>query len=56
MAVDRKLPAIGKQQHHLQLPGLPDEEGFTASGALRLGVSEMTRFGMQTEDFEALAA
>jgi aminomethyltransferase len=34
----------------------PDEEGFTASGALRLGVSEMTRFGMQADDFRALAA
>ena len=33
----------------------PDEEGFTASGALRLGVSEMTRFGMEEEDFRALA-
>jgi aminomethyltransferase len=33
----------------------PQEEGFTASGALRLGVSEMTRFGMQSEDFEQLA-
>jgi aminomethyltransferase len=32
-----------------------DEEGFTASGALRTGVSEMTRFGMQEEDFHALA-
>ncbi|MBL7173025.1 MAG: glycine cleavage system protein T, partial [Desulfobacteraceae bacterium] len=32
-----------------------DEEGFTASGALRLGVSEMTRFGMEAEDFRALA-
>ena len=34
----------------------PNEEGFTASGALRLGVSEMTRFGMQAGDFAALAA
>jgi aminomethyltransferase len=34
----------------------PDEEGFTASGALRLGVSEMTRFGMQADDFATLAA
>jgi aminomethyltransferase len=34
----------------------PDEEGFTASGALRLGVSEMTRFGMQADDFRTLAA
>jgi len=33
----------------------PEEEGFTASGALRLGVSEMTRFGMEAGDFEALA-
>jgi aminomethyltransferase len=33
----------------------PEEEGFTASGALRLGVAEMTRFGMQSADFETLA-
>jgi aminomethyltransferase len=33
-----------------------DEEGFTASGALRMGVSEMTRFGMEEADFRALAA
>ena len=33
----------------------PHEEGFTASGALRLGVAEMTRFGMQPEDFQTLA-
>ncbi|MBW1726636.1 MAG: glycine cleavage system aminomethyltransferase GcvT [Deltaproteobacteria bacterium] len=32
-----------------------DEEGFTASGALRTGVSEMTRFGMEEEDFHDLA-
>lgn len=34
---------------------MPDEEGFTASGALRLGVSEMTRFGMKETDFQELA-
>ncbi len=34
----------------------PVEEGFTASGALRMGVSEMTRFGMKEKDFKALAA
>lgn len=34
----------------------PDEEGFTVAGALRLGVSEMTRFGMEEEDFRSLAA
>ncbi len=33
----------------------PEEEGFTASGALRLGVAEMTRFGMQAADFQTLA-
>ena len=32
-----------------------DEEGFTASGALRMGVSEMTRFGMEKDDFLTLA-
>ncbi len=34
---------------------LPDEEGFTAAGALRLGVAEMTRFGMGGADFRELA-
>lgn len=34
----------------------PDEEGFTASGGLRLGVAEMTRFGMQEQDFHRLAS
>ncbi len=33
----------------------PVEEGFTASGALRMGVSEMTRFGMGHDDFKELA-
>jgi aminomethyltransferase len=33
----------------------PDEEGFTVAGALRLGVSEMTRFGMREDDFRSLA-
>ena len=33
----------------------PDEEGFTAAGALRCGVPEMTRFGMQEADFQELA-
>jgi aminomethyltransferase len=34
---------------------LPSDEGFTASSGLRMGVSEMTRFGMQGKDFETLA-
>ena len=33
----------------------PEEEGFTASGSLRMGVSEMTRFGMLAGDFAELA-
>ena len=33
----------------------PEEEGFTASGSLRMGVSEMTRFGMGPDDFGELA-
>ncbi len=35
--------------------GLPDEEAFTAAGGLRLGVAEMTRFGMRESDFAELA-
>lgn len=33
----------------------PEEEGFTAAGALRMGVQEMTRFGMEEEDFKTIA-
>ena len=33
----------------------PDEEGFSAAGALRLGVSEMTRFGFGAPEFVHLA-
>jgi aminomethyltransferase len=33
----------------------PEDEGFTAARGIRLGVSEMTRFGMEEEDFRALA-
>ncbi len=32
-----------------------EEEGFTASGAIRMGVAEMTRFGMGEKDFEELS-
>ena len=34
----------------------PDEEGFTTAGSLRLGVSEMTRFGMGPAEFAETAA
>ncbi len=33
----------------------PYDEGFTAAGALRMGVAEMTRFGMREVQFEELA-
>ena len=33
----------------------PEDDSFSASGALRLGVAEMTRFGMGPEDFQELA-
>jgi glycine/serine hydroxymethyltransferase len=34
---------------------LPDDEGFTASSGLRMGVQEMTRFGMKEKDFQEFA-
>ncbi|MCK5850888.1 MAG: glycine cleavage system aminomethyltransferase GcvT [Kiritimatiellae bacterium] len=34
---------------------IPSDESFTASSGLRIGVSEMTRFGMKEHDFEELA-
>jgi aminomethyltransferase len=33
----------------------PTEEGFSAAGSVRMGVSEMTRFGMKEQDFAAVA-
>ncbi|MBU1228013.1 MAG: glycine cleavage system aminomethyltransferase GcvT [Actinobacteria bacterium] len=35
---------------------LPHDEGFTASSGLRMGVSEMTRFGMEEADFAEFAS
>lgn len=35
--------------------GAPDDEGFTSSSCLRLGVQEMTRFGMKEGDFGEVA-
>ena len=34
---------------------LPDDEGFSASSGLRMGVQEMTRFGIKEKDFGELA-
>ncbi len=33
----------------------PDDEAFTAASCLRMGVQEMTRFGMEAKDFQQLA-
>jgi aminomethyltransferase len=33
----------------------PDDEAFTTASCLRMGVQEMTRFGMKEEDFVRLA-
>jgi aminomethyltransferase len=35
--------------------GAPDDEGFTAASCLRMGIQEMTRFGMKEGDFGELA-
>ena len=35
--------------------GAPDDEAFTTASCLRMGVQEMTRFGMVEEDFSELA-
>jgi hypothetical protein len=34
---------------------LPDDETFLKSSGIRMGVQEMTRFGMKEADFERLA-
>ena len=35
--------------------GLPDDDSFVGSSGIRMGVQEMTRFGMKEKDFEELA-
>jgi aminomethyltransferase len=35
--------------------GAPDDEAFTTASCLRMGVQEMTRFGMEEDDFVQLA-
>ncbi|OGP93499.1 MAG: glycine cleavage system protein T [Deltaproteobacteria bacterium RBG_16_48_10] len=39
----------------LNYQGAPDDEAFTAASCLRMGVQEMTRFGMKEGDFPRLA-
>ncbi|MCL1913967.1 MAG: glycine cleavage system aminomethyltransferase GcvT [Eubacteriaceae bacterium] len=53
-------PAVAKtlEQNNIitNFQATPEEEGFSASGAIRLGVSEMTRFGFGPKEFDTLAA
>lgn len=60
----RVAPALAGQQAAERLErnniianyqALPGDEGFAVSGGVRLGVQEMTRYGMQPADFETLA-
>lgn len=54
-----RAPEIARrlEDNHIILnyQAAPDEESFSASGSLRTGVQEMTRFGMQAADFAVLA-
>jgi aminomethyltransferase len=54
-----KAPEIARRLEDnniiLNYQASPEEEGFTASGSLRTGVQEMTRFGMTRNDFAELA-
>ena len=47
--------ALEKSNIICNYQAIPSDEGFTASSGIRLGVSEMTRFGMKAGDFEPLA-
>jgi aminomethyltransferase len=54
-----KGPAMANQLEEnnviVNYQGAPDDEGFTAASCLRMGVQEMTRFGMKEDDFGELA-
>ena len=55
----RKGPLMAKRLEEnniiVNYQAAPDDEGFTVASCLRLGVQEMTRFGMRGEDFVQLA-
>src|SRR5659263_39911 len=57
LSSSRRAASTGLEESNIicNYQAAPDEEGFTAAGALRLGVQEMTRFGMGPEDFRELA-
>lgn len=48
--------ALEKSNIICNYQAVPEEEGFTAAGGLRMGVAEMTRFGMTEKGFQTLAA
>jgi aminomethyltransferase len=54
-----RAPEIARrlEENHIicNYQAAPDEESFSASGSLRTGVQEMTRFGMTAADFAELA-
>lgn len=52
-------PEVAERLEHnniiVNYQSIPYDEGFSSSSALRMGVQEMTRFGMKEKDFEELA-
>jgi aminomethyltransferase len=47
--------ALEERNIIVNFQAIASDEGFTASSALRLGVAEMTRFGMVEQDFQEMA-
>lgn len=54
---DGKEIAVRLEQNNIivNFQALPDDETFYHPSGIRMGVSEMTRFGMENEDFETLS-
>ncbi len=52
MAIARKLESNNLVANY---QALPDDETFLEPSGIRMGVQEMTRFGMKEEDFDGLA-
>jgi aminomethyltransferase len=54
-----KGPEVAERLEHnniiVNYQSIPYDEGFSSSSALRMGVQEMTRFGMKEKDLEELA-
>jgi glycine/serine hydroxymethyltransferase len=52
MAIARRLESNNLVANY---QALPDDETFLEPSGIRMGVQEMTRFGMKEEDFDGLA-